>query len=66
MFSPSQNLLGVSQHLRLLLWTMAPLPGESHQGELEDGEMVVMSRQDTMAGPVVPQCLQPASQVTPH
>lgn len=65
-FSPSRSLHGVSQHLQLLLWTMAPLPGESHQGELEDGEMGVMSRQDTMAGPVVPQCLQPASQVGPR
>lgn len=66
MFSPSRSLLGVSQHLRPLLWTMAPLPGGSHQGALEDGEMVVMSRQDTMAGPAAPQCLQAASQVTPH
>lgn len=64
-FSPSQNLLGVSQHLQLLLWTMAPLPGASQQGELEDGETVATSPQDTMAGPLAPQCLHPASQVTP-
>lgn len=61
-FSPSQNLRGVSQHLQLLLWTMAPLPGASQQGELEDGETVATSPQDTMAGPLVPQCLHPASQ----
>lgn len=65
MFSPSQNLLGVNPHLRLLLWTMAPLPGVSHQGELGDGETVAMSPQDTMADPAVPQCLRPADQVTP-
>lgn len=61
-FSLSQNLLGVSQHLRLLLWTMAPLPGASHQGELEDGETVATSPPATMAGPAVHKCLHPASQ----
>lgn len=62
-FSPSQNLLGVSQHLQHQLWTMEPLLGASHQGELEDGETVAMSPLDPMAGPVVPQCLHPVSQV---
>lgn len=63
-FSPSQNLLGVSQHLQQQLWTMAPPPGASPQGEWEDGETVAMSPLDPMAEPTDPQFLHPASQVT--
>lgn len=63
-FSPSQNLLGVSQHLQHQLWTMAPPPGASPQGEWEHGETVATSPLDPMAGPMDPQVLHPASQVT--
>lgn len=64
MFNPSQNLLGVSQHLHPQLWTMVPPPGASPQGEWEDGETVATSPLDPMAGPMDLQVLHPASQVT--
>ena len=65
-FNPSRSLLGESQQLQRRLWTTAPLPGASPQGEWEDGgETVATSPLDPTAGPTDPQVLHPASQVTP-
>lgn len=62
MFSPSQSPLGENPLLQPQLWTMALLLGANHQ--LEDGVMVGVSPLDPMAGPMDPQVLHPASQVT--
>lgn len=61
--SLSQNLLGVNLHL-LSLWTMALQPGASPLGEWRDGETVAMSLLGCMAGPMDPQHLHLASQVS--
>lgn len=59
MFSPSLNLPGGNLLPPLQRWTMEPLPGASHQVELEGGVMVDMT---PMAGPMDPLVLPPASQ----